>query len=1524
MRGIRLLIKNAFKSAFRNIYQIIGLSMLILLVALIASLLVSTTNAVIDANDRLQTQSNLRDAVVSIDSSKIQIDSSLAPIPKIYGWKIKTIKANATVKSVTSSLKTAIAKAVPGIVDPSTDPENADYTIKFGELGEYGKIDETTPLPEGTIITVSAKPTSKLIAGEFSQVVGEIVAANSTPISAAQEVYQDELIRQVLDNTFGNGKYQLSRSEGRTFSEIKNGKTELSIKPIAKFSDAKNLNQVTTTVDKLVITDGKNISTDKALAMHQTVIQKTFAEKNNVKIGDIIRFVPDSAPNGDQLVVTRNKEIQDKIKRELKGKSWSEAYDKTEYANMNWFEVVGYGISADFAAPILDQTTVLPNIYKNLITYVDPEIFGFSSTSSDKGTQLNYLPSTATLTLVSNYDREVYFSLKLPSGTNQEVIDSLNNKVKDAFGTKTDIKLVYSNDDSKYQYYERTHMFKSVSSAFMIVSEILLIIIATIAGVTIMIMTRKYVEQMQKQIGCLKALGYKKREVVNNFVALPLIASIIGCVIGYTVSLGVGQGVLLGFKGYFNVDFGGISFDFLSFIVAIVGMFLIMLIISYIAAYWVIRRGPLDLLRGDAESNSSSFARGLKKLTISKSFDGRLRGALVAASAGKIVGMTGVILLSTILMSATAMAPKIMKDNESKSFDGLNYVSSVEYTQPVWNNPTSFFRTFNQNYDDKYAEKAGWGVKDEKINNFMADLGKSNADPISDESAISLLPYKKDENGNNAVDVDKVLNSLFDENISSNYYAYEITQGHADSGLDGATWGKMAYLGWRTLPMKYLKSLNLANFNPTGLASTVVSTLAKQWGDYGTTEATLKAYTPISSDTITEEQASESIDETYDYMLWMYKKYASGLPLTYTKDFSLNDDQTIDDEQSTVLEKSGLFGKTVTATDELKKYFDSYKPTSDGTSGMFKIGGREYDFSKGLFAGLNAYTPLTTSDQKREAIVAIARWFNGIFYKKMGSILLETSYSRAPYFVQQKMKAAYISGSNYALAFNINPYDPQYDDLGTMLNAQYFDLKGKAQDFKIYGVSENQRTVELNYQSLKDNESEDYTPIILNQTAKIKGGFKKGDVVDMNYVMSELADRDNNSAYLDGFDSDEYKNKDLITDIDISGYQSLSPSSTGVYNGNGKYYVPDSAISYYAKDSTYPSGSTGGIKPAKVAGQDIGATGASSSTNAIDSLIAATNGDIKINEINKKQKFKIVGFQDSFGTAQGWITNNDANHLLKYDLTRKYIFQHIFIPQFLNLFNKGIDSGETTFLSKSFDLSPYASTEGYDKLVEAAIKDSDAAKIKILFNNMFPIYNYKNSLENKLGDLDVSVNTDQRFGDYSSMGLNGGVTDSKVYTGFGEGATKLIYPVLTARQILEQITAIVDMVIILFILIAFIVSLTMIILTTSLIIKENITFIATMKILGYSDPYIVRQILGMYITGIIIAFIAGFLISWFGIVGLGQALAIHSTWVLPIVFYWWYPFAVIGLLSAVYVASSAIGYASIKKVNPLVALQYEK
>jgi putative ABC transport system permease protein len=1418
MRGIKLLIKNAFRSAWRNIYQIFGLSTLILLVSVISSLILSASGAIIGANNDLKHDSNLRDVVVQVDNAKLRVSS---------------------------------------------------------EEAKKLDVDWTT----------------------------------------AQEIYQQREIEEAIkalaqENGVAPDAIQWSRTEGRTFTEIKNGNNDLQIKTIAKYSDNVLMSQNSSTVDKLIVTDGPGFDKDVALAKHEVVLQKTFAEAAKIKIGDVVRFAKDSfsATAGDQLVVTKDSTI----KNVLNGRSWahiaSDPNGDNPYPTANWFEVVGYGTSADFSAPIIDETTTLPNIKKNLLAYVDASNFGFV-TDDGESTHYNYRPEKATLTLVSDFDREVYFSIKLPAGIDRtDFISGLNDRLNSAFNIKTEYQYIYANDDATYAYYSRVSMFPTVSTIFTIVSTILLLVVIIISMLTIILMTKKYVESIQKQIGCLKALGYKKREVVNNFIAIPLITSAIGCVCGYLISIGVGQGVLLGFKQYFNVNFGGITFNLWSFLASIIGTFVIMLLIAYCTAYWTIRRSPLDLLRGDADRQSGIIARNLKKLTISKTFNGRLRGALMASSAGKLVGMVGTMMLSTVLMAATTMAPKIMKDNESMSFAGLNYNNSVEYTTPLWNNPLSFQRTYNPVYDATNAAADGWGINapdgttKASIKDYQLDLGGSTKAPTVGAAAISMLPYKdydiKDPTSDN-INWDQVLTSIYNGQLSSNYYSNEIqSDANIAGGFEGSGWAKMAFLGWKTIGMNYLRSLNqYANGELGIMGGIVLNTMSGQWSDYGELFNSYKSFSDDSK--VTPEQRIELLNK----QLWFYKKYVNGIPLDYIK--SGKEEAGVSSKE--IYEE--MFGKLCTTLPNGEGTFssDAFEKSYDPKDGTF---GSDifYDYNDQTKPiDLTKLTVSNDPDEVRFYNTALAHWMYGHVFNKLGTILLETSYSRAPYFVQQKMKSAYMNGTDYSLSFNIAPYNSETDDLGTMLSAKYQDINNGNEDIKIYGIDESQKTVSLNYSKLTSyNSSDNVVPIILNQTARIKSNAKIGDVVDYSYVLSQLENADGAAATL-GDDS-----SDLNTNISLKGYT----------NDALNHLWTESQSTYYATDNSYINSSMSGVVPATVAGKRIGAESSATSTKPNCMLEAAKDGEVRIAEENVKQKFVVVDFQDSYGKAQGWITNTNANKLMKYDVTQAYDYENLFLPQTQYVFNhiNEYDSLQGMFVEG------HALPDTYKDLMDQVNsgKSQGAAVVKKMFDNMYPIYNYKNSLDPENYDITQVVNTNQRFGDFSAMGLNGGVDSDVYYTGFGQGATSLIYPVTTARQILEQITTIVDMIIILFIIVAFVVSLTMILLTTSLIIRENMSFIATMKILGYSNRYIVRQILGMYIVGIIIAFIVGFLIAWFGILELGNLLAIHSSWVLPIQFYIWYPFAVFGLLTTVYVVSTAIGYSAIRKIHPLVALQYEK
>jgi putative ABC transport system permease protein len=83
-------------------------------------------------------------------------------------------------------------------------------------------------------------------------------------------------------------------------------------------------------------------------------------------------------------------------------------------------------------------------------------------------------------------------------------------------------------------------------------------------------------------------------------------------------------------------------------------------------------------------------------------------------------------------------------------------------------------------------------------------------------------------------------------------------------------------------------------------------------------------------------------------------------------------------------------------------------------------------------------------------------------------------------------------------------------------------------------------------------------------------------------------------------------------------------------------------------------------------------------------------------------------------------------------------------------------------------------------------------------------------------------------------------------------------PISEVQAILENISKAVNGIIFFIFGISFVLSFMIIILTSNIVIAENQTIIATMKVLGYRNLYITKLVIGMYIPIIVIMTIAGF------------------------------------------------------------------
>ncbi|AGR41582.1 ABC transporter permease [Spiroplasma taiwanense] len=1371
MRGIRLLLKNAFKTAWRSPSQLIGLSSLVMLVSMITSLLSSTSTRVIDAYEYLNTNSNVRNVVMDIDQTTTRLEK----------------------------------------------PDEFNLNIE------------------------------------------------------SQEVYQ----QWVLNKMAQNYKFNWSRTEARTFSDIKMANSSLVIKILAKTNQNDKK-----AVDKLVVSKGENFSAEKEKSKREIIVGESFALANKLSVGDIIRVQKDQY--GDQLLVKSDKNIAEKME------SWESFYDieNSEYSGMNWFKVIGFGSSSDFVTPIIDSTTVIPNVDTEAIMYIDPQLFGLSLYEQNYSNDniYNFDNRNSVIVVSSDSDKETYYSLKFNSSNiTEEQIENLNTDFKYYGKIKKEITFFFKSDDQNYRFHSRTLTFKSVINAYNIAATLLLIIILVISLFTIILITRKQIDNMKRQIGCLKSLGYKKREIVNNFIAAPLIVAIIGSILGYIISIFIGGTIVGVFSKYFNIAFTGFTFEVISLIVSIIAIWLILTITAIIMAYYTIKNSTLNLLKGNADRGISKFGLAIKRGFSRGNFNSKLRTALLTTSLGKLFGVSITMFLGTIMLTTTIVAPKVLKDNMTETFNGLNFKNQIEYTQPIASNPLSFYRTYNLNF-----ENDDWGYNEEKyVQTYSGEkkvTGKTAAPVINNGTTTEI-------------DVEKIINQIINGDINSQFYTYDIYGDQEEHNGGPEPWSVMSYLNWKNLSIDFLKNLDKVYMEDNIINNIGLATLLNQWIDYGLFK--------------TEIQSVQTEKELANSLLWFYKKYTSGISLQFNPSFTQKEEnwldwkwdsgKTIDSMFKTeIVKKLWLNGNI---EDLISEENQNFKPILNEKTKMAEI-----DFY-GIDIKNISIEEIEDQNKVLELNQALIMWYTATFQNRLGAVILETAYSRAPYFVQQYIKTAYENNEKYNISFNLVPYDPNTEEIGTFFNINFQNRKKILESAKIYGINPDTNLLDLRSetgeklnQNLYENniEEDNLIPIIINETLATKSGYKVDDVINLEVIKDEVIQNDEVLNLDDNFS----KNNQVAFE------EYRSQSSRTYYSSSGKSFVDNPIF--------------GDVNSIKYGNKSISGSNASSSTNTTQIHQSVLGGETYIfQNKDSSNKFKIVGIQKGYGKAQGWVLNQNANKIMSYDKIIKWYFENYFMKEWAKLPElKSAIGGDPTIIDNITDYDNF-----FEKL-NSGENQEELNKINDLFNNLYPVFNYKNSPNQEFLDLTKGFSTSQRFGDYSSRGLNGTYsankddgTISEYVEGLGIGSLSTMMPLEKTRQILGQITEIVNMTMIMFMVIALIVSITIILLTTGLIIYENKEFIATMKILGYSNKYIVRQILGMYVLPIIFTFIIGFITGWFIFVWAIDLLALTTVWVLPVSFVWWIPVSVFLIILGVYTLSFLAGWANIQKINPLEALK---
>jgi len=137
------------------------------------------------------------------------------------------------------------------------------------------------------------------------------------------------------------------------------------------------------------------------------------------------------------------------------------------------------------------------------------------------------------------------------------------------------------------------------------------------------IMFWRMIRQESVIIGTLYAQGYRRRELMRHYMAIPLLLALAGGVMGTVLALPSIEPMVMAMVTYYNVPVPGIQLSFINALAAILTPVLFLGLSSYLVIRSELKRAPAELMKGDRQKtrvNALERAFKLERFKFSTKF----------------------------------------------------------------------------------------------------------------------------------------------------------------------------------------------------------------------------------------------------------------------------------------------------------------------------------------------------------------------------------------------------------------------------------------------------------------------------------------------------------------------------------------------------------------------------------------------------------------------------------------------------------------------------------------------------------------------------------------------------------------------------------------------------------------------------------------------------------------------------------------------------------------------------------------
>lgn len=180
-------------------------------------------------------------------------------------------------------------------------------------------------------------------------------------------------------------------------------------------------------------------------------------------------------------------------------------------------------------------------------------------------------------------------------------------------------------------------------------------IITAILAFVFAVTTLNTIEKEATVIGTLRASGYTRGELIRHYMMLPVIVTLIACVIGNILGYSVFKNVVAGmYYGSYSLPTYRTLWNPEAFLLSTVGPEVIMILVNFLALFRKLKLSPLAFLRGRTAKEKKSRAVRLPNLR----FFNRFRLRVILQNKGSyLVLLFGILFANLLLMFGLAFTP---------------------------------------------------------------------------------------------------------------------------------------------------------------------------------------------------------------------------------------------------------------------------------------------------------------------------------------------------------------------------------------------------------------------------------------------------------------------------------------------------------------------------------------------------------------------------------------------------------------------------------------------------------------------------------------------------------------------------------------------------------------------------------------------------------------------------------------------------------------------------------------------------